>query len=42
MPKSGNIKEVKSEDLDVDKKTEDIESSFESDSMENAKTAYRK
>jgi len=42
MPKSRNVKEVKSEDLDVDKKTEDIESSFESDSVENAITAYRK
>jgi DNA-directed RNA polymerase I, II, and III subunit RPABC2 len=43
MPKSGNdIKKVKSEDLDVDKKTESVESSFESDSVENAITAYRK
>ena len=43
MPKSGNdVKEVKSEDLDVDKKTEDVESSFESDSVENAVSAYRK
>ena len=43
MPKSGNdVKEVKSEDLDVDKKTEDVESSFESDSLDNAITAYRK
>ena len=42
MPKSRTVKEVKSEDLDVDKKTEDIESSFESDSVENAITAYRK
>ena len=43
MPKSGNdVKEVKSEDLDVDKKTEDVESSFESDIVENAITAYRK
>ena len=42
MPKSGNVKEVKSEDLDVDKKTEDVESSFESDSVDNAITAYRK
>ena len=43
MPKSSNdIKKVKSEDLDVDKKTESVESSFESDSVENAITAYRK
>ena len=37
MPKSRNdVKKVKSEDLDVDKKTEDVESSFASDSVENA------
>ena len=43
MPKSGNdVKVVKSEDLDVDKKTEDVKSSFESDSVDNAITAYRK
>ena len=43
MPKSGNdVKEVKSEDLDVDKKTEDVKSSFENDSVDNAITAYRK
>ena len=43
MPKSDNdVKKVKSEDLDVDKKTEDVESSFESDSLDNAITAYRK
>ena len=43
MPKSRNdVKEVKSEDLDIDKKTEDVESSFASDSVENAITAYRK
>ena len=42
MPKSGNVKEVKSEDLDVGKKTEDVELSFENDSVENAITAYRK
>ena len=43
MPKSGNdVKEVKSEDLDVDKKTDDVKSSFENDSVENAITAYRK
>ena len=43
MSKSGNdVKEVKSEDLDVDKKTDDVKSSFENDSVENAITAYRK
>ena len=43
MPKSDNdVKKVKSEDLGVDKKTDDIESSFENDSVENAITAYRK
>ena len=43
MPKSGNdVEEVKSEDLDNDKKTDDIKSSFETDSVENAITAYRK
>ena len=43
MPKSGNdVKKVKSEDLDIDKKTDDIKSSFENDSVENAITAYRK
>ena len=42
MPKSRNVKEVKSEDLDVDKKTDDVKSSFENDSVENAITAYRK
>ena len=43
MPKSGNgVKVVKSEDLDIDKKTDYTESSFESDSVENAITAYRK
>ena len=43
MPKSGNnVKVVKSEDLDVDKKTDDVKSSFENDSVENAITAYRK
>jgi len=43
MPKSGNdVKKVKSEDLDVDKKTENILSSFENDSVDNAITAYRK
>jgi len=43
MPKSGNdVDGVKLEDLDVDKKTDDIKSSFENDSVENAITAYRK
>ena len=43
MPKSGNdVEEVKSEGLDIDKKTDDAKSSFESDSVENAITAYRK
>jgi len=43
MPKSGNdVKEVKSEDLGIDKKTDDVKSSFESDSVNNAITAYRK
>jgi DNA-directed RNA polymerase I, II, and III subunit RPABC2 len=43
MPKSGNdVKVAKSEDLDVDKKTDDTKSSFENDTMENAITAYRK
>ena len=42
MPKSRTVKEVKSEDLDVDKKTEDVELSFQNDSVENAITAYRK
>ena len=43
MPKSGNdVKEVKSEDLDTNKKTDDVKSSFENDSVENAITAYRK
>jgi len=43
MPKSGNdVKEVKSEDLGIDKKTDDVKSSFESDSVDNAITAYRK
>ena len=43
MPKSGNdVKEVKSEDLDGDKKTDDVKSSFESDTVETAITAYRK
>ena len=43
MPKSDNSTDkVKSEDLDVDEKTSDIESSFESDSVDNAITAYRK
>jgi len=43
MPKSGNdVKVVKSEDLDVDKKTDDVKSSFENDSVEHAITAYRK
>ena len=43
MPKSGNdVKVVKSEDLDIDKKTDDIKSSFENDSVDNAITAYRK
>ena len=43
MPKSSNdVEKVKSEDLDVDKKTDDVKSSFENDSMENAITAYRK
>ena len=32
MPKSGNVKEVKSEDLGIDKKTDDVKSSFETDS----------
>jgi DNA-directed RNA polymerase I, II, and III subunit RPABC2 len=43
MPKSSNdVEKVKSEDLDVDKKTDNILSSFENDSVENAITAYRK
>ena len=42
MPKSENVKKVKSEDLDIDKKTSDTVSSFESDSVDNAITAYRK
>ena len=43
MPKSGNdVKVVKSEDLGIDKKTDDVKSSFESDSVNNAITAYRK
>ena len=43
MPKSGNdVKEVKSEDLGIDKKADDVKSSFESDSVNNAITAYRK
>jgi DNA-directed RNA polymerase I, II, and III subunit RPABC2 len=43
MPKSDNdVDEVKLEDSDIDKKTDDIKSSFESDSVENAITAYRK
>ena len=43
MPKSGNdVKEVKSEDLGIDKKTDDVKSSFETDSVDNAITAYRK
>ena len=43
MPKSDkNVDKVKSEDLDVNEKTSDTESSFESDSVENAITAYRK
>ena len=43
MPKSDNdVDEVKLEDSDVDKKTDDIKSSFENDSVDNAITAYRK
>lgn len=43
MPKSDNdVKEIKSEDLDTDKKTDDTKSSFENDSVDNAITAYRK
>ena len=43
MPKSDNdVDEVKLEDSDVDKKTDDAESSFENDSVDNAITAYRK
>ena len=43
MPKSDNdVDEVKLEDSDVDKKTDDVESSFENDSVDNAITAYRK
>jgi len=43
MPKSDNhVDEVKLEDLDVDKKTDDTKSSFENDSVDNAITAYRK
>ena len=43
MPKSGNdVKKVISENLDIDKKTDDIKSSFENDSVDNAITAYRK
>ena len=43
MPKSGNdIKKVKSEDLDIDKKTSDTVTDFESESVDNAVTAYRK
>ena len=43
MPKSANdVKKVKSEDLGIDKKTDDVKSSFESDSVNNAITAYRK
>ncbi len=43
MPKSDNdVDEVKLEDSDVDKKTDDVKSSFENDSVENAITAYRK
>ena len=43
MPKSGNDERViKSEDLDTDKKTSDTVTDFESDSIDNAVTAYRK
>ena len=43
MPKSDNdVDEVKLEDSDVDKKTDDAKSSFENDSVDNAITAYRK
>ena len=43
MPKSDNhVDEVKLEDLDVDKKTDDTKSSFENDSVDHAITAYRK
>ena len=43
MPKSDNdVDEVKLEDSDVDKKTDDVKSSFENDSVDNAITAYRK
>ncbi len=43
MPKSDNdVDEVKLEDSDVNKKTDDAESSFENDSVDNAITAYRK
>ena len=43
MPKSDNdVDKVKLEDSDVDKKTDDAESSFENDSVDNAITAYRK
>ena len=43
MSKSDNSTDkVKSEDLDDDKKTSDTQSSFESDSVDNAIAAYRK
>ena len=43
MSKSDNdVDEVKLKDSDVDKKTDDAESSFENDSVDNAITAYRK
>ena len=43
MPKSDNdVDEVKLEDSDVDKKTDNVESSFENDSVDHAITAYRK
>ena len=43
MPKSDNrVDKVKSEDLDSDEKTSYTQSSFESDSVDNAVTAYRK
>ena len=43
MPKSNNSADkVKSEDLDVNEETSDTDSSFESDSVDNAVAAYRK
>ena len=42
MPKSNNSADkVKSEDLDVNEENSDTNSSFESDSVDNAVAAYR-